>query len=373
MNELTVHPNIYATGQCQGLVGLLERVWLRGHELGDGVLYVISGFANYNGGVRFFPLFRDHVQSGGRIVAIFAGSASQRVTSRQVVREMLDCGADVHIVNRKRLMHVKSYGSATSSGQTLVVTSGNFTGPGMAQNVEMAVLLDQLSTKGMGFSWQELVGNVLTQRWSIQRPTLGDMDAPVWRLLYDEEASTVVLEETDQVTMILRLGHTDTVRINAVPGSSESKGSQYFWLSKDCYDFFPPLTILNRRGSKRTYSCEVNVFFVELGRQFAMRVTFEAENNLDFRLGTGPLRATGLARPGDLVAISRVRESDYELRIFPQQSEIAQGLDEYAQHFIGHRGKKYGFVPNDDLERATGIRIGRLVKSSSGRNGRRRL
>lgn len=369
MNELTVHPNIYATGQCRGLVGLLERVWLRGHTPGDGVLYVISGFANYNGGVRFFPLFKDHVQKGGRIVAIFAGSPSQRVTSRQVVQQMLECGADVHVINRKRLLHVKSYGSATSTGQALVVTSGNFTGPGMAQNVEMAVLLDQSSTKDLGFSWHGLVANLLGQRWTIQRPTLRDMDAPAWGLLYDEEASTVALDETDEVTMILRLGHTDTVRINAVLGSSESKGSQYFWLSKDCYDFFPPLTILNRRGSKRTYSCEVNVFFVELERQFVMRVTFEAENNLDFRLGTGPLRGTGLAQPGDIAAISRARESDYELRIFPQHSKMAHHLEEYAQHFIGHRGKKYGFLPNEDVERVARIRIGALVTSRSGGTG----
>lgn len=361
MNELTVHPNIYSTGRSQGLVGLLERVWLREHTPGDGILYVISGFANYNGGVRFFPLFKDHVSKGGRIVAVFAGSANQRVTSRQIVKQMLDCGADVHIVNRKRLMHVKSYGAATSAGHALVVTSGNFTGPGMAQNVEMAMLLDQQSTRDMGFSWRGLVANLLAQRWSIQRPTLLDMDAPVWHLLYDEEASTVVLDETDEVTMILRLGHTDTVRINAEPGSTESRGSQYFWLSKDCYDFFPPLTILNRRGLKRTYSCEVKVFFVELGRQFVMRVTFEAENNLDFRLGTGPLRGTGLARPGDIAALSRARESDYELRIFPQNSGMAQRLEEYAQRFVGHRGKKYGFLPNEDFERATRIRIGRLV------------
>lgn len=358
MNELTVHPNVYATGQSQGLIALLEQVWLRGHTPGDGVLYVISAFANYNGGVRFFPMFRDHVQKGGKIVAIFAGSASQRVTSRQVVQQMLDCGADVHIVNRKRLMHVKSYGSATSVGQMLVVTSGNFTGPGMAQNVEMAVLLDRLSTQDMGFSWSGLIANLLAQRWAIHRPTLREMDAPVWNLLYDEEASTVVLADTDRVTLVLRLGHTDTVRINATPGSSESKGSQYFWLSKDCYDFFPPLTILNRRGSKRTYSCEVNVFFVALARRSVVRVTFEAENNLDFRLGTGPLRGTRLAQPGDFTTISRVRETDYELRIYSRHGETARRLEEYAQHFIGHRGKKYGFVPNEEFEKAVGIRIG---------------
>ena len=359
MNELAVHPNVYATGPSLGLIALLEQVWLHEHTLGDGVLYVVSGFANYNGGVRFFPVFRDHVEKGGKIVAFFAGSASQRVTSRQVVREMLDCGADVYIVNRKRLMHIKSYGSATSAGEMLVVASGNFTGPGMAQNVEMAVLLDRPSTQDMGFSWHGLVANLLDQRWAIHRPTLNEMSALVWRLLYDEEASTIVLDETDEVTMILRLGHADTVRINAPPGTSESRGTQYFWLSKDCYDFFPPLTILNRRRSKRTYSCEVGMRFVELGRQSTVRVTFEAENNLDFRLGTGPLRGTGLAHPGDIAAISRIRENDYELRIYAQRDAIAQRLEEYAVHLIGHQGKKYGFLSNEEFETATGNRVGK--------------
>lgn len=138
MNELTVHPNVYATGRSKGLVSLLERVWLREHEMGDGTLYIVSGFANYNGGVRFFPVFRRHIEQGGQVVAVFGGSTQQKLTSQQVVRELLDCGAAIYIVNRKRLMHVKSYGSKTCNGEMLVVSSGNFTGPGMAQNVEMA-------------------------------------------------------------------------------------------------------------------------------------------------------------------------------------------------------------------------------------------
>ncbi len=358
MNELAVHPHIYATGANRGLVAFLEQVWLREHALGDGTLYIVSAFANYNGGVRFFSVFKDHVEMGGKIIAIFAGSANQRVTSRQVVREMLGCGADVYVVNRKRLMHVKSYGSATSTGDMLVVTSGNFTGPGMAQNVEMAVLLDQPSTREMGFTWQGLVENLLAQRWTILRPTLSEVSAPAWRLLYDEEASTVVLDETNEVTMILRLGHADTVRVNAAPGTSESKGTQYFWLSKDCYDFFPPLTVTNRRGLKRTYSCQVEVRFVELGRQSKVRVTFEADNNLDFRLGTGPLRGTGLARPGDIAAISRIRESGYELRIYAKDDAIGRRLDAYAVRIIGHQGKRYGYLSNDDFETMAGVRLG---------------
>ena len=360
MNELTVHPNIYATGPSKGLISILERVWLGEHTMGDGTLYVVSGFANYNGGVRFFPVFRHHVEQGGKVVAMFSGSAQQHLTSRQVVRAMLECGADVHVVNRKRLMHVKSYGSKTSKGEMLVVTSGNFTGPGMAQNVEMALLLDRSTTHSLGFSWDDMTSSMLAQRWDIYRPKLSDMSAAAWQLLYDEEASTIVLDEMDKVTMILRLGHADTIRINAAPGTDKSKGTQYFWLSKDCYDFFPALTMLNKRGYKKTYSCQVWINFVDIGQQDKVRVTFEAENNLDFRLGTGLLRHTGLARPGDIAAISRIDESHYELRLYRQNTKPSLALAAHAINFIGHQGKKYGFISNQEFQNVVGGRIGRL-------------
>ncbi len=360
MNELTVHPSVYATGRSKGLVSILERVWLREHEMGDGTLYVVSGFANYNGGVRFFPVFRQHVDQGGKVVAIFSGSTQQNLTSRQIVRGMLECGADVHVINRKRLMHAKSYGSKTRKGEMLVVTSGNFTGPGMAQNVEMSLLLDYPTTLSLGFSWDNMVSSMLSQRWDFYQPKLNDMLAPVWQLLYDEEASTIVLDETDEVTLILRLGHADTVRINAIPGSKEGKGTQYFWLSRDCYDFFPALTILNTRGYKKTYSCLIRMNFADLGQESEVRVTFEAENNLDFRLGTGPLRYTGLAQSGDIAAISRVDETRYELSLFRRNNKIARTLAYHAVNFIGHQGKKYGFISNQEFQEMTGGRIGRL-------------
>ena len=352
MNELTVHPNIYATGRNKGLVQILERVWLRDHTMGDGTLYVVSGFANYNGGVRFFPVFRRHVEKGGNVVAIFSGSTRQHLTSRQVVREMLECGAEVHVVNRKRLMHAKSYGSKTSAGEMLVVTSGNFTGPGMAQNVEMSLLLDRPTTSSLGFSWNDFISNMLEQPWNLHKPTLNDMTTPAWQLLYDEQASTITLDETDEVTMILLLGHADTIRINASLGTKESRGTQYFWLSKDCYDFFPPLTIPNTRGYKQTYSCMIRVNFVDIDTEADVRVTFEAENNLDFRLGTGPLRYTNTARRGDLAVISRMNENNYELRLYRQNSEIWRTLETHAIHFIGHQGKRYGFISNQEFEDA---------------------
>ncbi len=347
MNELTLHPNIYGTGSSRGLVNILERIWVREHTPGDGTIFIVSGFANYNGGVRFFETFKEHRARGGEIVAVFAGSTSSRLTSKQVVREMLECGADVHIVNRKRLLHAKCYGTKSTRGESLVVTSGNFTGPGMSQNVEVSVLLDAASTSDMNFSWQEMLDALLSQNWVFYRPDLADVTAPDWRLLYDEQASDIVLDETDEVTMLLTLSHSDTARINATPGTDAGKGTQYFWLSKDCYDFFPPLTIRNARGHKATYSCMVTMDYVDLGQtDDRCRVTFEAENNLDFRLGTGPLRHSGLAAAGDLAAISRVGETKYEIRLFRRGSPEYGALLPYAVHMIGHQGKRYGFIPN---------------------------
>lgn len=347
MDELALHPHVYATGRSAGLLPMLERVWVREHTLGDGTFYIVSGFANYNGGIRFFPVFRQHIDSGGRVVAVFGGSTRQNLTSRQVVRELLECGAEVHIINRKRLMHAKSYGADSDAGQKLIVTSGNFTGPGMSQNAELSVLLDHDSTARLAFSWTEMVDNMLGQNWDIYQPTLNAPDAPVWRLLYDEQAGNLVLDETDEVTLILRLGHADTVRIMAARGSQAARGTQYFWLSRDCYDFFPPLTILNQRGYKATYSCVVNMRYLALDAVHEARVTFEAENNRDFRLGTGPLRCTRLARSGDLAAITRTSEQNYELRLYNPGSPEYDVLHPYAVHIIGHSGKRYGFLSNE--------------------------
>ncbi len=329
---------------------MLERIWVQEHTPGDGIFYIVSGFANYNGGVRFFPTFRLHIGNGGRVIAVFGGSTRQRLTSRQIVRELLDCGVEVHIINRKRLMHAKSYGVVNAEGQMLIVTSGNFTGPGMSQNVEMSVLLDRPSTAEVGFSWPVMLNNILEQNWEVYQPDLNTPANPVWELLYDEQAANIVLDETEEVTMILRLGGADTARIMAVPGTNAARGTQYFWLSRDCYDFFPPLTILNRRGYKATYSCIVNMRYVDLDTEQECRVTFEAENNLDFRLGTGPLRYTHLARDGTIAAITRLGERNYELRLYNQGSRQHTLLTTYAVHFIGNKGKRYGFLSNDTFD-----------------------
>lgn len=360
MIEVTVHPNVYATGSSKGLIHLLEKVWVREHIPGVGTLHIVSGFGNYNGGVRFYEIFRHHTEAGGKIKAVFSGSTSSNLTSKQVVEELLRCGAEVHVVNRKRLLHAKCYGAETTDGNSLIVTSGNFTGPGMAQNVEMSALLDKTASAASNFSWSAMMHGLLNQKWEYYRPELNDLQSPAWSLLYDEKSPSLVLDDTAEVTMVLRLNHSDTVRINADAGTDAAKGSQYFWVSKDSYDFFPPLTIRNKRGDKATYSCLIHMRYVDLDIEDSeCRVTFEAENNLDFRLGTGKLRGTGIAKEGDLALISRVSETSYEMRIAREGSASYEALTGYATTFIGHQGKRYGYIPNSDFERILNIRLGR--------------
>lgn len=358
MIEFTLHPNIYATGQSAGLRHMLEKTWVRRHQPGDGTFYIISGFANFNGGARFYRTFREHTEQGGRLVAYLGGSTSQRLTSKQVVGALLDCGAEIHIINRKRLLHAKCYGAATSQGEQLIVTSGNFTGPGMAQNVEAAVWLDDPILQQGNFSWPQLIDQMNRQNWVRYQLTGSDPANPGWQLLYDETPGQVVLDESETVTLILILGHADTARIQAAPGAKAALGSQYFWLSKDSYDFFPPLTIRNQRGIKGTLSALVTLHYIDLGiTDTACRVTFEAENNLDFRLGTGKLRNSQLCRPGDLACISRVAEDRYELRIINQTSPDYPLLLPYAIHFIGHQGKRFGYIDNSQFAAILGIKL----------------
>jgi len=358
MIEFALHPNVYATGKHRGLRSLLEEIWIRSHSAGDGSFFVLSGFANYNGGARFYKTFKEHTERGGRIFAVLGGSTAQRTTSRQVAQALLDCGATLFITNRKSLMHAKCYGASTRPGDSLVVTSGNFTGPGMAQNVEAALFLGPEITGNIGFSWQSLLDNLLRQNWLIHQPDVIDQAQPVWSLLYDETPGVAPIDPTDLATIVLLLGHADTARIMARPHTNASLGTQYFWLSKDCFDFFPPLTIRNQRGYKGTLSCLVTLNYVDLGEvDTNCRVTYEAENNLDFRVGTGLLRNTRVARPGDLACISRVSDDRYELRLVPSRSPHFQVLEPFATAFIGHKGKRFGFLGNDQFETLTGYQL----------------
>ncbi|HLX07152.1 MAG TPA: restriction endonuclease [Thermoanaerobaculia bacterium] len=357
--DFTLHPNVYATGEPKGLVDMLERVWVRGKP-GDGTLYVLSGFGNYNGAVRFLDTFARHIGAGGEVISFFAGSTGQSLTSKQLVTSMLKVGAVVNVVNRKRLLHAKCYGASRTKGESLIVSSGNFTGPGMGLNVESSVLISDQALKQAGFSWANAVNSLLDQAWDIYQPTLDNQTTPAWKLLYDEYERDLVLDESEESTLLILLGHSDTARIQAARGSPAGKGTQYFWLSKDSVGFFPPLTIRNQRGYKATFSCLISLHYVDLGIAAEARVTLEAENNVDFRLGTARLRYTRLAKSGDIAALSRVGEREYELRI------VAAGTPKHARvfshmvNFIGHQGKRYGFVDNAEFSALIGVPVGRL-------------
>lgn len=346
--QFTIHPNVYNTdSRSKGLLHMLEQVWIRNREIGVGKFHIISGFANYNGGVRFYDVFKKHIDNGGECEVFLGGSTSQRLSSQQVVEELLNVGCKVYLINRKRILHAKCYGYSSDKGQTLVVSSGNFTGPGMSQNIEASLLLDEKEILDTNFSWADVSKGFFNQNWDIYQPTLWDRNAPAWKLLYDEIGGEIRITDEQEVTMLVTLGHADTIRIQASQGDTASLGSQYFWLSKDSYDFFPALTIRNSRGYKATYSTTINMNYVDVGiLDKECRVTFEAENNLDFRLGTGKLRYTKLAESGDLAAISRVGERDYELRIIKQDTDNYTNLSPYAINYIGHQGKKYGYISN---------------------------
>lgn len=350
--EFLMQPNVYSTGSNANLLSLLDKMWIKDHVLGNGTIYVISGFANYNGGVRFWPYFTSHVHNGGKIKVIISGSTAQRLSSLQVVEALLQCGAEVFVVNRKRLVHAKCYGYSANTDAEIVVTSGNFTGPGMSQNVEAAIRIDPSAVRNMRFNWEGLFDSMFAQGWDIYKMDPADMTEksnPGWKLLYDEVSSTVALEDDQQLTMIVTLSHSDTARIQADPGTNASKGTQYFWLSKGTFDFFPALTEPNLRGIKNTYSAIINMNFIDIGVVDSTRVTFEADNNLDFRLGTGALRNTKIADKDDLALISRIGEYDYELRVLNRSNAKYPELLRYAVSYIGNFGKRFGFISNSEL------------------------
>lgn len=356
VDEFLLQPFVYNTNGKGTLLSLLEEHWIERLKLGEGTIFIVSGFGNYNGGVRFYDIFKEHIKRGGKVCAIFGGSTSQKLTSKELVKELLDCGANVVVLNRKRIMHAKCFGFKSQNEQSLVVTSGNFTGPGMSQNVEAAIGMGTKLLKGIGFEWEKFYDSFVSQRWDIYSPKLPLDNTPEWKLLYDEDfRKTSKIEEDEADTMLVALGHADTVRINAEPSSKQSLGSQYFWLSKDAFNFFPPLTIPNKKGVKPTYSTIIELRYLDLEAvDKNTRVTFEAGNNVDFRLGTGLLRYSKLAQPGDIAAISRRANAIYDLKIIKRGTEKYLQLEKYLINFIGHRNKKYGYVPNETFDKVMG-------------------
>jgi hypothetical protein len=351
--EFLLQPGVYKTGASSSLLNMLDNMWIINHKVGEGTLFILSGFSNYNGGVRFYPYFSQHIRQGGEITVILGGSTSQRLSSLQVVEALIQCGAKVYIINRKKLVHAKCYGYVTDSSEELVVTSGNFTGPGMSQNAEAAIRIDHNCILKINFSWNSLVSNIFAQPWDIYQLDYSDIATksnPGWSLLYDEVSGVGRLDESQEMTMIITLSHSDTARIQASPGSNAGLGTQYFWLSKGTFDFFPALTEKNKRGIKNTYSCNINMKYIDLGIIRQAKVTFEADNNLDFRLGTGALRYTKVAKENDLALISRVSEYDYELRIVKDKTKHHALFLKYATTYIGNYGKRFGYISNVEMK-----------------------
>ena len=351
--DFTLQPNIYSTKSpaVPNLLSLLEKVWISDLKernlLGTGTMYILSGFSNFNGGVRFYNHIEQHINLGGKCKIVLGGSSRQRMTSQQVVKKLLDIGCDVGIINRKAIFHAKCYGYNCHDGSSLIVSSGNFTSRGLIQNIEASIHLDFKDTQDFNFEWETMFKQIEAQRFEYYQATKNP-NASFWKLLFDEDKGHVEEEETGDTytTMIVTLSASDTARINAAPGTNASKGSQYFWLSKDAYDFFPALNVPKQRGYKKTYSTFINVDYKDLGIQHEERVTFEAENNVDFRLGTTRLRYKKNAQQNDLAALTRTGDKDYEMRIFRQGSAEYNELIQYAVTFIGQQGKRYGYVDN---------------------------
>lgn len=351
--DFTLQPNIYSTHSqaVPNLLSLLETVWISDlyeHDLfGTGTMYILSGFSNFNGGVRFYNHIEQHISKGGRCQIILGGSNGQKMSSQQVVRKLLDIGCEVGIINRRAIFHAKCYGYECNEGCSLIVSSGNFTSRGLTQNVEASIHLGFQDMKNFSFEWETMFKKIKAQKFEYY-PASNDPDAAFWKLLFDESKGHVEEEKMGDIytTMLITLSSSDTKRINAEPRTNANKGSQYFWLSKDALDFFPVLNIPNQRGYKKTYQALINIDYKDLNIQHEERVTFEAENNVDFRLGTTRLRRTKIAQQGDLAALTRVGERDYEMRIFRQNSLEYNELLRYAVTYIGQQGKRYGYIDN---------------------------
>lgn len=347
--EFILQPSIYSTGGNVNLMALLENAWIKNTAVkgGKGAFYILSGFSNFNGGVRFYNYIEQHIKDGGSCKVVLGGSTSQKLSSKQVVTKLLEIGCEVGVVNRKAIFHAKCYGYQTDNTKGLIVSSGNFTSKGISQNVEASIILKDNEIK-MPFDWEDLFRQIQSHNLEYYQATL-DPKNPVWKLLFDEDKGRV--EDSDDIlsTMIITLSSSDTARIMATQGTKQALGTQYIWMSKDSLDFFPPLNLKNQRGTKNAYQALVSLNYIDLNRIEVVRVTFEADNNLDFRLGTNSLKHTKLASTGDMAALTRLGNSKYELRLFKAGSPEFQKLIPYAVNYIGHRGKRFGYIPNIDF------------------------
>ncbi|MCR5352509.1 MAG: hypothetical protein K6E35_08495 [Bacteroidales bacterium] len=347
--EFILQPSIYSTSGSATLMDLLEKAWIKNAAVqgGKGTFYILSGFSNFNGGVRFYNYIEQHILNGGACKVVLGGSTSQKLSSKQVVTKLLEIGCEVGVVNRKAIFHAKCYGYQTQDKKGLIVSSGNFTSKGVAQNMEASIVLIDDEIK-MPFDWENMFHQIQSHRIEYYQATL-DTKNPVWKLLFDEDKGRV--EDSDDIlsTMVITLSASDTARIMAAPGTKQALGTQYIWMSKDSLDFFPPLNLRNQRGTKNAYQALVSLNYIDLNRTEDVRVTFEADNNLDFRLGTSSLKYTKLASVGDMAALTRLGNNNYELRLFKKNTQQFSNLIPYAVNFIGNRGKRFGYLSNNDF------------------------
>lgn len=353
MLEFSFHPDVYSTSSNNSLLKMLESMWLKEHELGDGNFYIISGYSNYNGGLRFYTSFANHVAKGGTITAIISGSLTQRLSSVQVIEELLKCGVNVYIVNRKHLLHAKCYGVSNKSKEELIITSGNFTGPGMSLNGEAALRVDNNNLKSMSFLWSDLINNILKQNWDIYNLNIDDLTAksnPGWKFLYDESKPVSLQDESEQVSMVIVLNQSDTLKIQAFPGSNQGLGSQYFRLGNNAFDFFPALSEVNTEH-ENSYYCNITINFMDIGIRKVCKVSCIQDTFLEFFLGTDILRFSKIADEQDLALITRTDLYNYELRIIKRNSLFYKSFLNHADNFNESSDKQYGYLSNYEVKR----------------------
>ena len=372
-------PNsVYSTGPHGDLRDALRSVW--GKELKTkNHWFVVSGFCYLNGVLQIRDLISQHVREyDGTCTVILGGSPNMKMSSKEAVMDLLDAGARVFVINRKQIMHSKLYGSQNDTGaQSLIVTSGNLTYPGLVGNIESALVLDADLVSGIEFDWFNLVDSMLKQKWQIHEMT-EDRHNPGWNCLFDEvKSGTGEVDLYENKSMVITLSHNDIIRIK----EPETVGTQYFFLSKDDMDFFPPLTEKNTRGWKATYKTYINISypqleqFIENEAHYEASVTFEAGNNLDFRLGTGVLKwkkmpwygKIGIGA-GDLAIISNNQDETYSIVIIPKEAkEFHKAASMYATKILSKiSDKTVGFIPEEIFKTLVDkFGIPALIKSSS--------
>jgi hypothetical protein len=55
--------------------------------------------------------------------------------------------------------------------------------------------------------------------------------------------------------------------------------------------------------------------------------------------------------------VTRAGEDEYEVRIIQKDSPAYKTLSPYAINFIGHQGKRYGVIDNDQFAAIVGVNI----------------